>query len=104
MGLFRSALVGCAAFALFSATASAETTAFIVPNFDGYGIDQCLASGQPCGQAAAAAWCHSRDYTSVVEFGRLDRASTTASVPLPQAAASCAGRSCAEQIAIVCMR
>jgi hypothetical protein len=104
MGLFRSVLVGGAAVALFSAVASAETTAFIVPKFDGYGIDQCLADGQPCGQAAAAAWCRSRDYTSVAEFGRLDRADTTASLPVTPAAASCSGRACNDQIAIVCVR
>ena len=103
-GLFRSVLVGCAAIALLSAAASAETTAFIVPNFDGYGIDQCLANGQSCGQAAAAAWCRSRDYTSVVEFGRLDRADTTASLPTAQMASTCAGSSCPDQIAIVCLR
>jgi hypothetical protein len=104
MGLPRSVLIGCAAIALLSATASAETTAFIVPNFDGYGIDQCLADGRPCGQAAAAAWCRSRDYSEAVEFGRLDRTDTTASVPVTRTASSCAGSSCSEQVAIVCVR
>ena len=58
----------------------------------------------PRGQAAAAAWCHSRDYASVAEFGRLDRGDTTASLPVTQTASRCPGSGCSDQIAIVCVR
>ncbi|BAR98121.1 putative exported protein [Blastochloris viridis] len=110
MGFPRSVLVGCVAAVLFGAAASAETTTFVIPNVDGYGIDECLASGRPCGQAAAAAWCRSRDYTAVVEFGRFDRDESTGSLPATQVAQlspitpSCSGRSCREQVAIICVR
>jgi hypothetical protein len=34
--------------------ASAETRVFIIANqADGYGVDQCLASGEKCGASAA---------------------------------------------------
>jgi hypothetical protein len=107
MGFLRSVLVGCAAVALLGATVSAETTVFVVPNFDGYGIDECLADGRPCGKAAAAAWCLSRDYAAVADFGRLDRAETTASVPVAQLAQDsprCGGHACSDQVAITCVR
>src|SRR5258707_5122788 len=41
--------------------AGAETKIFIVENQpDGYGIDQCLASGANCGKPMASAYCQSR--------------------------------------------
>ena len=66
--------------------AAVETETFVISNFDGYGVDQCLADGRPCGQAAAAAWCHSRDYQTVVDFGRLDRTNSTSARPIAQPA------------------
>ena len=46
-------------------SAQAEKRIFIIANdADGYGIDRCLASGAPCGAAAAAAYCRSRDFAS----------------------------------------
>src|SRR5258708_33930295 len=43
--------------------AGAETKIFIVENQpDGYGIDQCLASGANCGKPMASAYCQSRKY------------------------------------------
>ncbi|KAA5599204.1 hypothetical protein [Blastochloris sulfoviridis] len=90
--------------------AAVETETFVISNFDGYGVDQCLAEGRPCGQAAAAAWCHSRDYQTVVDFGRLDRTNSTSARPTAQpaqgtqVAANCTGRACGELIAIICAR
>src|ERR1700746_2432809 len=41
--------------------AGAETRIFIVENQpDGYGIDQCLATGANCGKPMAGAYCQSR--------------------------------------------
>jgi hypothetical protein len=90
-----------------TAAAAVETETFVISNFDGYGVDQCLAEGRPCGQAAAAAWCHSRDYQTVVDFGRLDRtnsAGTRQASQGAQLAANCSGRACGEMIAIICSR
>lgn len=53
--------------------ASAETKIFIVENQpDGYGIDQCLASGANCGKPMASAYCQSRNYTQATSFRRAD--------------------------------
>jgi hypothetical protein len=53
--------------------AGAETKIFIVENQpDGYGIDQCLASGANCGKPMASAYCQSRNYTQAMSFRRAD--------------------------------
>lgn len=65
----------------FGAPAHAETHTFMVSGTDGYGVDQCLAEGKPCGQPAAAAWCRSRDYVEVQAYGRVAPEDITASVP-----------------------
>ncbi|NJO53690.1 MAG: hypothetical protein HC829_01610 [Bacteroidales bacterium] len=104
----RPLLSAVAAFGLsVTAAAAVETETFVISNFDGYGVDQCLAEGRPCGQAVAAAWCRSREYNSVVDFGRLDRtnsAGTRQASQGAQLAANCTGRACGELIAIICAR
>ena len=56
--MMRSILL---AAGLFMATSAlAETRIFVVDNMDGYEIDRCLAAGDPCGAAAAAALCRTR--------------------------------------------
>jgi len=53
--------------------ASAETKIFIVENQpDGYGIDQCLASGANCGKPMASAYCQSRRYGQAVSFRKAE--------------------------------
>jgi hypothetical protein len=50
-------------FMVAATAASAETRVFIVANqADGYGVDQCLASGEKCGASAARSYCQSRDF------------------------------------------
>src|SRR5260370_42395327 len=53
--------------------ASAETKIFIVENQpDGYGIDQCLASGANCGKPMASAYCQSRNYGQAISFRKAE--------------------------------
>jgi hypothetical protein len=53
--------------------AGAETKIFIVENQpDGYGIDQCLASGANCGKPMASAYCQSHNYTQAISFRRAE--------------------------------
>jgi hypothetical protein len=53
--------------------AGAETKIFIVENQpDGYGIDQCLASGANCGKPMASAYCQSRQYAQATSFRKAE--------------------------------
>jgi hypothetical protein len=53
--------------------AGAETRVFIVENQpDGYGIDQCLATGANCGKPMASAFCQSRQYAQATSFRKAE--------------------------------
>ena len=95
---FLIALLAC------SAPALAETQIFVVSGSDGYGIDRCLASGESCGQAAAAALCRARQYAQVVTFGRIDPSEITGGQASGAKMARCEGSSCPETVAITCSR
>jgi len=92
-----------AAFA-FSAPAGAETHIFVLKGDDGYGIHDCLASGEQCGEAAASAICRARDYVQAVSFGRVDTEEITGAVPEGKRSARCEGRACPQTVAVTCAR
>ena len=97
------ALVTLALLAAAS-VAQAERRVFIIANnSDGYGIDRCLANGQPCGAAAASAYCKSRDYGQAVSFQKVDKDEITGAVPT-RPASTCRGGGCDEYVAIICSR
>jgi len=82
--------------------ARAETKIFLVENQpDGYGIDQCLASGANCGKPMASAFCQSRKYGQAVSFRKAepDEISGRASGDW-----TCHARGCIEFVAIECIR
>ena len=83
--------------------AGAETRIFIVENQpDGYGIDQCLASGANCGKPMASAYCQSRNYGQALSFRKAEPdeiAGGSAS-----AEATCRTRGCVDFVAIKCER
>ena len=85
-------------------SARAETRIFLVDASDGYEIDRCLASGEVCGAAAAAALCRAREYAKAVDFGRLDPSEVTGGVPAGTQVKACEGRSCPDRVAITCSR
>ncbi len=89
---------------LIGATAApAEQRIFIIANnSDGYGIDRCLANGQPCGAAAASAYCKSREFTQAVSYNKIEKDEITGAVPTSSPA--CRGGHCDEFVAIVCSR
>lgn len=66
-----------AACLLAASAAFAETRIFVVDNIDGYEIDRCLASGEPCGAVAAAAICRTREYAKALEYGHIEAAGIT---------------------------
>lgn len=82
--------------------AGAETKIFIVENQrDGYGVDQCLASGANCGKPVASAYCHSRKYDQAVSFRKVDPDEITGGGGIE---ATCHNGACPQYIAIECTR
>jgi hypothetical protein len=93
------------AFVTITSAAIADTRVFIVANQpDGYGIDQCLSSGERCGAPAARAYCEARDFKTASAFRRVDPEEVTGAIPA-STEAKCSGRACAnEYVAITCER
>ena len=97
------AALAFAAAMYFSVSAQAERRIFIIANnSDGYVIDRCLATGAPCGAAAATAYCRSREFAQAGSFRKVDRDEITGAVPVGGAA--CNGGTCNEFVAIECSR
>ena len=92
------------ALLLVAPAAQAERRVFIIANnSDGYGIDRCLAKSQACGNAAATAYCKSRDFAQAVSFQKVDKEEITGAVPT-SATSTCRGGACDEYVAIICSR
>ena len=84
--------------------AHAEKRMFIIANLaDGYGVDDCLASGAECGKAVANSYCRSHDYAQALSFGNVDRGDITGAIPA-SAFSSCKGGRCDHLVAIECSR
>jgi len=91
------------AILLGASAAQAEKRIFIIANnADGYGVDRCLASGQKCGTAAAAAYCKSREFAKVTSFHQIDKDDITGAIPTNSPA--CKGGNCDQFVAIECSR
>jgi hypothetical protein len=83
--------------------AGAETKIFIVENQpDGYGIDQCLASGSNCGKPMASAYCQSRQYAQATSFRKAEP--DEISVARASGDAACRTLGCIDFVAIECER
>jgi hypothetical protein len=90
---------------LFGASAAhAEKRVFIVANNrDGYGVDRCLASGAPCGEAAANSYCRTHEYGQALSYRRVDRDDITGAIPT-SGPGSCRSGHCDDFVAIECSR
>src|SRR5215475_1505577 len=92
-----------AVLAALALPASAETRIFIVENQpDGYGIDQCLASGANCGKPMASAYCQSRRYGQAVSFRKAEPDEITRGGASGDA--TCRTIGCVNFVAIECER
>jgi hypothetical protein len=101
----RSAFLAVALIAAPGLAMAQEPTAiFVVDTSDGYGIDNCVATGAPCGQAMADAWCRVHDYSRAVGFGRMKSDATLSSVSTAPVRTACYGGACAETVAITCSK
>lgn len=100
----RSVIAATAVAAvMLGGPAHAEKRLFIIANHaDGYGVDNCLATGGQCGQVVANSYCRSHDFAQAVSFRRVDRDDITGAIPTD--AASCQGGSCNHFVAIECSR
>ncbi len=97
------ALLVLALTLLGTTAAYAEKRIFIIANSpDAYGVDRCLATGAPCGAAAAAAYCESKQFTKAASFRKIDRDEITGAVPT--GGANCRGGQCSDFVAIECTR
>jgi hypothetical protein len=93
-----------AALLLGAGLAHAEKRVFIVANNgDGYGVDRCLASGAPCGEAAANSYCRSHEYGHALSYRKVDRDDITGAIPT-SGPGSCRAGHCDEFVAIECLR
>jgi len=101
----RSVIAALAVAAIISVSvAHAEKRMFIIANLaDGYGVDDCLASGGECGKAVANSYCRSHDYAQAVSFRNVDRGDITGAIPA-NASGSCKAGSCDHLVAIECSR
>ncbi len=81
---------------------AAEKRIFIIANSpDGYGVDRCLAKGEACGAAAAAAYCQSKQFAAAASYRKVERDEITGAVPTSGA---CGRSGCDEFVAIECKR
>jgi hypothetical protein len=82
--------------------AHAEKRIFIVAN-NGYGVDRCLASGAPCGEAAANSYCRSHEYGQALSYRKVDRDDITGAIRT-SGPGTCRGGHCDDFVAIECSR
>jgi hypothetical protein len=91
-------------FIVAASSAWADSRVFIIANqADGYGVDQCLAKGEKCGEHAARSFCQSRDFAQASSYRRVDPDEITGSVP-KSAGENCRHAGCNEFVAITCQR
>lgn len=100
----RTVIAAMALAVIFSAAAHAEKRMFILANqADGYGVDNCLASGAACGKTVANSYCRSHAFAQADSFRKVSRDDITGAIPT-DVSASCKGRSCDHFVAIQCSR
>jgi len=66
-----------AAFALKMPARAGESRTLIIPPNDGYGFEECLKRGSPCGLVVADAWCKAHGFAGSNGFGPADEAAGT---------------------------
>jgi hypothetical protein len=84
-----------------ASSAHAERRMFIIANDISYGVDNCLASGERCGAAAANAYCRGHQFAVASSYREVNSDDITGAIP---AGGSCSGDKCDDLVAIVCTR
>jgi hypothetical protein len=70
-----------AALALTIPARADESRTLIIPPNDGYGFEECLKPGSPCGLVVADAWCKAHGFAGSNGFGPADEAAATMGEP-----------------------
>jgi hypothetical protein len=60
--------------------AATKSATFFIPASDGYGVADCLTSGDECGKVIAAAWCEAQGFARADGFGPSYPEDTTGTV------------------------
>ncbi|MEW6257010.1 MAG: hypothetical protein AB1592_13735 [Pseudomonadota bacterium] len=108
--MMKIRLMLAAALVCMNGAAFAETRIFLLESTGGYGVDTCLANGEPCGETLASAWCRAHDYTRAIDFGQVTGSIATPNPLRPVASGNTEGRSgctgtfCPSMVAITCTR
>jgi hypothetical protein len=93
-----------AAFVMCGAIAHAEKRVFVIANHaDGYGVDNCLATGAACGKTVANSYCRTHQFAQADSFRKVDRDDITGDIPAGDRSA-CKGANCDRFVAIECSR
>lgn len=102
MRLLRLSVTMAFVFCLGASASAVETRIFIISNqADGYGIDQCLSSGERCGTVVANAYCQAQNYAEVRSYRKIEREEITGAVPVNKDGAC---RGACNAFAIECVR
>jgi hypothetical protein len=59
---------GVLAYEPLSSAAVPGASSAVLGASSGYGIDECLANGEPCGTLVATSWCLSNGYKRLIGF------------------------------------
>ncbi|NEU10727.1 hypothetical protein G3T14_01100 [Methylobacterium sp. BTF04] len=55
---------------------------FLIPASEGYGVGDCLTSGESaCGQVVADAWCEAQGFAAAASFGTAGQDEYTGAIP-----------------------
>lgn len=55
-----------------AATAAAQRAIYVVSEFEGYGVADCLTQRMECGQLVADSWCKAHGHGPALSYGRAD--------------------------------
>jgi hypothetical protein len=105
-GVFMRSVIAATAIAvaMCGTAAHAEKRLFILASQpDGYGVDNCLASGGACGRSVANSYCRSHSFAQADSFRKVSRDDITGAIPT-DVSASCKGGACDHYVAIQCSR
>jgi hypothetical protein len=65
---------------------AAETKSFVIPDQDGYGVSECIASRNECGRVVADAWCAGHGLGKASAYGSADDVTGSTGVSLASSA------------------
>ncbi len=74
-----------------AATAAAQRAVYVISDFEGYGVIDCITQRMECGQIVADSWCEAHGHGPALAYGRADdvtNSSARGRLPAPKAGAA----------------